>query len=326
MFSTAPFVPQFGTGAPPGTVPRNQLYFDKTATPYTGYVWDPIAGVFKSFGDNPAAIGLPVTPGSVLFGSASGVIGQDNARFFWDDTNFRLGIGTITPQSVIDCWFNTITGTPPGTPSAQGIRFAGTNVQFVIEMQGVNGGSFLGRKTTGTFATPTAQTLGSTIVGLTCRSYNGTAYSNNSGQLQFIGGELWNAAAEGTDLRLQLIKNGTIALATAQTWFNDGRYQSSGAVCDLSYSYQTPAAGFAILIGDTVGRLLLNPAGALATGTITLPANPKDGQICKIKSSLAVAALTLNPSAGQTIADPLTALVAGQMYEFTYVASVAIWL
>jgi hypothetical protein len=47
------------------------------------------------------AIGGAITSatiGSVLFASTSGVLAQDNANFFWDNTNKRLGIGTNTPQ------------------------------------------------------------------------------------------------------------------------------------------------------------------------------------------------------------------------------------
>lgn len=39
------------------------------------------------------------TIGSVVFAGTSGVYTQDNANFFWDDTNNRLGIGTTTPLS-----------------------------------------------------------------------------------------------------------------------------------------------------------------------------------------------------------------------------------
>ena len=38
------------------------------------------------------------TQGSVLFLGAAGVLAQDNAKFFWDDTNDRLGIGTSSPS------------------------------------------------------------------------------------------------------------------------------------------------------------------------------------------------------------------------------------
>ncbi|MBI3097827.1 MAG: tail fiber domain-containing protein [Planctomycetes bacterium] len=37
------------------------------------------------------------TTGSVVFAGASGVSSQDNANLFWDDTNNRLGLGTVTP-------------------------------------------------------------------------------------------------------------------------------------------------------------------------------------------------------------------------------------
>ena len=37
------------------------------------------------------------TPGSVIFAGSAGQLAQDNAKFFWDNTNFRLGIGTAAP-------------------------------------------------------------------------------------------------------------------------------------------------------------------------------------------------------------------------------------
>ncbi|MDD5251713.1 MAG: tail fiber domain-containing protein [Patescibacteria group bacterium] len=38
------------------------------------------------------------TQGSVVFAGASGTYSEDNANFFWDDTNNRLGIGATTPS------------------------------------------------------------------------------------------------------------------------------------------------------------------------------------------------------------------------------------
>lgn len=43
-----------------------------------------------------------LTTGSVAFVGAAGLMTQDNANFFWDDTNNRLGLGTNTPSSKLD--------------------------------------------------------------------------------------------------------------------------------------------------------------------------------------------------------------------------------
>ncbi len=42
------------------------------------------------------------TPGSVLFAGSGGLIQQDNANLFFDDTNNRLGVGTATPARALD--------------------------------------------------------------------------------------------------------------------------------------------------------------------------------------------------------------------------------
>lgn len=41
------------------------------------------------------------TQGSVLFAGPSGMVAQDNAKLFWDDTNFRLGIGIALPLTTL---------------------------------------------------------------------------------------------------------------------------------------------------------------------------------------------------------------------------------
>lgn len=43
-----------------------------------------------------------MTAGSVLFAGVGGLVSQDNANLFWDDSNNRLGIGTNGPAATID--------------------------------------------------------------------------------------------------------------------------------------------------------------------------------------------------------------------------------
>jgi len=41
------------------------------------------------------------TTGSVVFAGASGVYGQNNAQFFWNNSNNRLGLGTASPLATL---------------------------------------------------------------------------------------------------------------------------------------------------------------------------------------------------------------------------------
>jgi len=56
-----------------------------------------ISGGTIAFSGSSMAIGGSITSataGSILFAGTSGVLAQNNANFFWDNTNVRLGIGT----------------------------------------------------------------------------------------------------------------------------------------------------------------------------------------------------------------------------------------
>ena len=48
------------------------------------------------------AVASALTAGSVLFANASGQIAQNNAQFYWDNTNNRLGIGTTSPSGPLE--------------------------------------------------------------------------------------------------------------------------------------------------------------------------------------------------------------------------------
>jgi hypothetical protein len=56
-----------------------------------------------------------MTPGSLLFASTGGLVSQDNAQLYWDDSNNRLGIGTSSPT-------NPLSLSSPGTSDMISIR------------------------------------------------------------------------------------------------------------------------------------------------------------------------------------------------------------
>lgn len=93
----------------------------------------------------------------------------------------------------------------------------------------------------------------------------------------------------------------------------------------VRYSYQVPLTGFSITVPDGITNLILDPAGALATGTITMPANPLDGQICGVASSQVVTTLTMSANTGQTLDGGLATFAANGFARYQYVQSVATW-
>jgi len=74
------------------------------------------------------------------------------------------------------------------------------------------------------------------------------------------------------------------------------------------FQYEVPLTGFAI--AAYASFLHLNPAGTLATGAVTLPLNPADGQCFGIISTQTQTAITITANTGDTIANTVTALVA----------------
>lgn len=98
-------------------------------------------------------------------------------------------------------------------------------------------------------------------------------------------------------------------------------------LADQSFSLQAPTTGFSITIADGVQRLVLNPAGTLATGTVVMPATPINGQLIFISSSETITALTLSANAGQTMfANAPTTLVAAGSIGLIYDLGSTTWL
>jgi hypothetical protein len=91
------------------------------------------------------------------------------------------------------------------------------------------------------------------------------------------------------------------------------------------YTFNVPLTGFSITIANNTEFLILDPAGNVAAGTITLPSGPLDGQSVTIAATHNCTALTLTPGAGQTIANTITSLTAGVGVSFLYRSANSKW-
>ena len=92
-----------------------------------------------------------------------------------------------------------------------------------------------------------------------------------------------------------------------------------------SYDYQVPTTGFSYTFAAGTQVLVMNPAGTLATGTITMPASPADGMTITFSSTQTITALTVSANTGKTINNAVTTLAAGQSASYVYRTASTAW-
>lgn len=92
-----------------------------------------------------------------------------------------------------------------------------------------------------------------------------------------------------------------------------------------SYDYQAPTTGFSYTFAAGTQVLVMNPAGTLATGTITMPASPSDGMTVRFSSSQIITALTVSANTGQSIVSAVTTLAAGGGAAYIYRLANTTW-
>jgi hypothetical protein len=97
---------------------------------------------------------------------------------------------------------------------------------------------------------------------------------------------------------------------------------TNGIIQQYDYQVLTTAFTYTFAAGTTV--LVINPAGTLATGTITFPAAPVDGMTVTFSSTQTITALTLAGN-GKTIVSAATILPANQATAYVYRLSNTSW-
>ena len=92
-----------------------------------------------------------------------------------------------------------------------------------------------------------------------------------------------------------------------------------------SYDYQVLTTGFSYTFASGITTLIAQPAGTLATGTITMPGTPADGMVITIESTQQVTAVTVAGNSGQTLTGAPSQLIPNQPLSFVYRQSNTTW-
>lgn len=209
-----------------------------------------------------------------------------------------LGTGNVTLGGKIIATRLSVTGSDV---SGNGMYLSGTNT--------------VGISTSGTLrlSVSTARVTST----LPIRSPDGTAAAPGYiGTVEATSGFYWPGAN----------RLGFSTAGTARGEFDaNGNFVTLNATADQSKSVQTPTTGFSITFSNNITTLILTPAGTLATGTITLPATPVDGQNVRFTTSQIITALTVSPNSGQSLVGAPTTLAVGQGAAFIYHLATTTW-
>lgn len=183
------------------------------------------------------------TDGSIPFVSGTGTaLSQDNANFFWNNTTKRLGLGTTSPIRKIHIV----------SDDASISLGDGYNVDYYSNTA-VNAVSFVGRRSRGTIAAPTAVQSGDNLLVIAANGYDGTSFqSGPTALISFVATENFTSTAVGTKFRVATVPNGsTIAARRVR--------------------FEVDQDGGLILYGNTSGNVKILPSATITSYSITLP-------------------------------------------------------
>lgn len=219
------------------------------------------------------------TAGSVVFAGASGTYSQDNANFFYDDTNNYLGLGTAAPNTRLVVVSPTQTILPAGSlPAGTDLYVVGAdaaNTRITQDAFGTgNYPAYTGRASRGTSASPTASQTNDDLAQFTGRGYGATGFAGSStGILAFHAAENFTDTAQGTYASILLAATG--ATSAVERWrfgpagqlgIGGATYGTSGQVLTSGGASAAPTWSLVSLSSSVTGTL---PVGNGGTGLTT---------------------------------------------------------
>jgi len=236
------------------------------------------------------------TSGSVPFAGAGGVYSQDNANFFYDATNHRLGVGTAAPVTGLEV-FENATPTERGTGIAGGVltlpdATSGGWTAISFGLQAVTGHV----RFDGTNASPLALGANEEIGRLSWGGWTGSAIASNKARVACFTAEAFTPSANGTYCDVVATLPTTTNFFSVARFHGDGHFLNifSGAAPTISSCGTTPSVSG----NDNVGTITAG-SGALSSCVMNFAKPWGTAPVCTFSSPTAVAAPTVNTSTTQ---------------------------
>ena len=228
---------------------RQGQEFIETNSPDNTVVIPNYSGVQKS-----ALNQSGLTPGSVIFVGADGKLTQDNANFFWDNTNNRVGIGTASPTAQLHL----------GATSQNGLRIVSTSGFYPLEVWNTPETTVLFRvdpvtgAVYGAGAISTATGIRATAFGAYMGVLNDYRFIFNGNNIQVMG---------GTSTELARFTSTGLGVGTASP---TNKFEVSGGSIAISGGTggvfrMSTSGGIAAVVntGDLVGKNMVFSGGIL---------------------------------------------------------------
>jgi len=161
---------------------------------------------------------------------------------------------------------------------------------------------------------------GSNITDIAIREHNTlqSLQGGTSGEMYHLTAAQYSALTAGPHNDLSGLQGGTSSEYYHLT-------DAEAIVARNTIEYVTPTTGFSNTIANNTTYYVIEPAGTLATGTITMPASPTNGQVLTILSTKAITALTHNPNTGKTLLGALTTIAADGNASWIYRSANTTW-
>jgi hypothetical protein len=224
-------------------------------------------------GNGGTGTATALTTGSVVFAGASGVYSQNNAKFFWDNTNNRLGLNTSSPNTILTVVSNSQATTPPSTglPAGTDVYVMGANAANTRITQDSYGtgvyGVFTARSARGTAASPTASQSGDILAQYTARGYGATTFATAStGRFDLTAAENFTDTAQGTYASVFTTAIGSNSATEAFRFGPAGQFGIGAGTYGTSGQFLTSGGASAAPSWSTVTLATLSGTVPVASG------------------------------------------------------------